>query len=69
MPHLTPNTDVSELEGSEFLPGLVPDPLYPQNFIVLGAYRALGYAFPVIGFNDPNAGAPGSAPGGRMSRR
>ena len=29
MHHLTPNTDLKELDGVEHLPGLVPDPLWP----------------------------------------
>jgi Glycoside hydrolase 123, catalytic domain len=31
MMHLTPNTDTKEIEGLDFLPGLVPDPLWPKT--------------------------------------
>ncbi len=31
MHHLTPNTEMSELDGVEHLPGLVPDPLWPLS--------------------------------------
>lgn len=36
MLHLTPGTEVTELEGVEYLPGLVPDPLYPQSDLMIG---------------------------------
>lgn len=36
MPHLTKETDFTDLEGTEFLPGLVPDPLFDEQSAVLG---------------------------------
>lgn len=39
MAHGTTNTDKSELEGGNFIPGLVPDPLFPENSAVVGPYE------------------------------
>lgn len=57
MPHLTPNTDVSELEGTEFLPGLVPDPLYPQDSLVIGPQESRSFW---ISLRIPATASPGS---------
>ena len=39
MIHGTTDTDKSELEGGSFIPGLVPDPLFPENSAVVGPYE------------------------------
>lgn len=39
MSHITTGTPASELEGGNFIPGLVPDPLYPETSAVVGAYE------------------------------
>lgn len=39
MPHRTPGTDLSELDGAEFLPGLVPDPLFPEQTADVGPWE------------------------------
>lgn len=36
LPHLSPNTDPGEIEGLQYLPGLVPDPLYSQSKVLIG---------------------------------
>jgi hypothetical protein len=36
MAHHTPNTPVAELDGLDHVPGLVPDPLYPETGVTLG---------------------------------
>ena len=36
MAHHTPNTAPAELDGLDNVPGLVPDPLYPQTSVTLG---------------------------------
>ncbi|PWU19721.1 MAG: hypothetical protein C5B50_05855 [Verrucomicrobia bacterium] len=43
MPHLTPNTDPSELDGADSLPGLVPDPLFPQSNMVIGPQESRSF--------------------------
>ncbi|MBN1901170.1 DUF4091 domain-containing protein [Candidatus Sumerlaeota bacterium] len=39
MHHLTTDTDLSELEGAPYTPGLVPDPLFPENKTSIGPYE------------------------------
>jgi hypothetical protein len=39
MAHGTTDTDKSELEGGDFIPGLVPDPLFPETSAVVGPYE------------------------------
>ncbi|WP_435015451.1 DUF4091 domain-containing protein [Tundrisphaera sp. TA3] len=34
--HVTPNTDLADLEGAEHGPGLVPDPLLPESRVLTG---------------------------------
>jgi len=36
MAHHTPNTAAEELDGLDNVPGLVPDPLYPETSVTLG---------------------------------
>jgi hypothetical protein len=36
VPHLTPGTDASELDGARDIPGLVPDPLFPLSSVHVG---------------------------------
>jgi len=57
MPHLTPNTAASELEGVEFLPGLVPDPLYPESAMVIGPQESRSFW---IGLGIPAQVTPGA---------
>jgi len=47
MRHLTPNTDPAELDGAAagFLPGLVPDPLYPTDRLTLGPRESRSFWF------------------------
>jgi hypothetical protein len=43
MIHGTTDTDQSELEGADFIPGLVPDPLFPENLAVVGPYENVSF--------------------------
>ena len=43
MEHVTSDTDASELEGGDFIPGFVPDPLYPENSAVVGPYENVSF--------------------------
>ena len=43
MEHVTSDTDASELEGGDFIPGFVPDPLFPENSAVVGPYENLSF--------------------------
>jgi hypothetical protein len=56
MPHFTPNTDRSELDGARFLPGYVPDPLYPTNTGEAGPYESRSFW---ITLNVPADAKPG----------
>lgn len=38
--HLTPDTDAEHLEGVGHVPGLVPDPLFPENSVVVGPFES-----------------------------
>src|SRR5262249_16331973 len=57
MPHLTPSTDPGEIEGAEYLPGLVPDPLYPQSDILIGPLETRSFW---ITLRTPAEASPGS---------
>ncbi len=37
--HVTTDTDRSELEGGDLIPGFVPDPLFPENSAVVAPYE------------------------------
>jgi hypothetical protein len=56
MPHLTPNTELKELDGVGFLPGMVPDPLYPETKAVVGPYESRSFW---ITLNVPADAKPG----------
>jgi hypothetical protein len=43
MPHLSPNTELKDLDGVDSLPGLVPDPLYPQTKTFIGQNESRAY--------------------------
>jgi hypothetical protein len=43
LPHLTPETDPKELDGSGHLPGLVPDPLWPLTKAETGPYESRSF--------------------------
>ena len=43
MAHFTPATDASELDGVGHLPGLVPDPLWPQSKGTAGPYESRSF--------------------------
>ena len=43
MTYLTPNTELGELEGQNYLPGLVPDPLYPSLKARIGSSANQAY--------------------------
>lgn len=43
MLHFTPTTDPAELDGVGFLPGLVPDPLYPETQQIIGPGETRSY--------------------------
>jgi len=43
LPHFTPYTPVAELDGVGLLPGLTPDPLYPQTAITLGPMESRSF--------------------------
>jgi hypothetical protein len=43
MPHHTNGTEASELDGVGQLPGLVPDPLYPDTKTLIGPYESRSY--------------------------
>ncbi len=43
MTHCTTGTEASELEGADFIPGLVPDPLYNENTGRVGPYENLAF--------------------------
>jgi hypothetical protein len=43
MPHLTPGTEPAELDGGGMLPGLVPDPLYPDAKTLIGPQESRSY--------------------------
>src|SRR6476659_9217932 len=43
MPHFTPATDPKELDGIHSLPGLVPDPLYPETETHIGPQESRSY--------------------------
>lgn len=56
MAHLTPNTALSELDGVGFIPGLVPDPLYPTATATLGPQESRSFW---ITLNIPKDAKPG----------
>jgi hypothetical protein len=43
MPHVTPGTEPAELDGAGHLPGLVPDPLYPETKTLIGPQESRSY--------------------------
>ena len=43
MPHFTTDTDLSELDGVGFLPGLVPDPLFPLTTVDIGPLESRSF--------------------------
>ena len=43
LPHLTPGTEPAELDGAGLLPGLVPDPLYPETKTLIGPQESRSY--------------------------
>jgi hypothetical protein len=43
MSHFTPATDPNELDGIHSLPGLVPDPLYPETETRIGPHESRSY--------------------------
>jgi hypothetical protein len=43
MAHLTPGTSPQELDGAGLLPGLVPDPLYPETKTRIGSQESRSY--------------------------
>ena len=56
MHHLTPNTKLSELDGVEHVPGLVPDPLWPMTKVWIGPYESRSFW---ITLNVPPDAKPG----------
>lgn len=54
--HFTIDTDPVELEGVEFGPGLVPDPLYPETRVLLGPQESRSFW---ITLNVPADARPG----------
>jgi hypothetical protein len=56
MHHLTPNTKLSELDGVEHVPGLVPDPLWPMTKVWVGPYESRSFW---ITLNVPADAKPG----------
>jgi hypothetical protein len=57
LPHLTPNTDLAELEGTGHLPGLVPDPLLLTTKAISGPNESRSFW---ITLNTPADALPGS---------
>src|SRR5205823_2817494 len=43
MPHLNTETPDDEVEGREFLPGLVPDPLFDETAVLAGPHETNGF--------------------------
>lgn len=43
MRHLTPGTRPEELDGTDYLPGLVPDPLFPEQQLVAGPLESQAF--------------------------
>ncbi|HEX2951150.1 MAG TPA: hypothetical protein VHV83_16525, partial [Armatimonadota bacterium] len=39
LPHFNTDTPLEELDGVGYLPGYVPDPLFPESHVVLGPYE------------------------------
>lgn len=56
MPHHTNGTEAGELDGVGQLPGLVPDPLYPETKTLIGPYESRSYW---ITLNIPADAKPG----------
>lgn len=56
MPHFTPGTASKELDGLEFLPGLVPDMLWPTSKVRAGPYESRSFW---ITLNIPADAKPG----------
>ncbi len=57
LPHFTPHTEASELEGVEHGPGLVPDPLYPETRVLVGPKESRSFW---VTLNIPADAKPGS---------
>lgn len=57
MRHLTPGTRPEELDGLDYLPGLVPDPLFPETKSNLGPLEAQSFWITV---DVPTTATPGS---------
>lgn len=56
LPHFTPNTPASELDGQGALPGLTPDPLFPEDHIEIGPFESRSFWITV---SIPPAATPG----------
>src|SRR5262249_27072724 len=56
MPHFTPHTEPQELDGLSCLPGLVPDPLYPQTEAVIGPRESRSFWISLLVPQDAKPG-------------
>jgi hypothetical protein len=56
LPHLTPNTAASELDGASMLPGLVPDPLYPEDKLTIGSFETRSFWITLLIAEDATPG-------------
>ncbi|WP_337173127.1 DUF4091 domain-containing protein [Paludisphaera sp.] len=56
LPHFTPGTAPEELEGVEHGPGLVPDPLYPEDSVLVGPMESRSFW---ISLDVPAGAEPG----------
>jgi hypothetical protein len=56
LPHLTPNTAESELDGNGVLPGMTPDPLFPENHVQIGPFESRSFWITVT---IPSTATPG----------
>ena len=59
MPHFNSETPMEELDGVGFLPGYVPDPLFPETTVTMGGWETHGFW---ITLQIPREAVPGSYP-------
>ncbi|HEX2950055.1 MAG TPA: glycoside hydrolase domain-containing protein, partial [Armatimonadota bacterium] len=59
MPHFNTETPLTELEGVGYLPGLVPDPLFPESQAQVGPYETQAFWLTIT---PPREAAPGRYP-------
>jgi len=56
MPHLSTETEPADLEGVGHVPGLVPDPLYPEQDALVGPYETRAFWVTVRAPSEANVG-------------